>query len=376
MRSPKPGLPATVSPSLRVSAADVARAVGVSTATVSYVMNGRPGVSAELRARILDMAEQLGHASSARATHLRSQRTRVIGLVLNDIANPFYTEIAAGIIDAARVRGYGVFLAHTQESAEVLKSVIDSMIARQVDGIVLTVLHPDDGEVIRALRRTHAPFVQVSRRIERIDADFVGIDDFSAAAEMMEHVLGHGHREVAIIVGPRNSSASAARERGFGATAQAHGVRNVGAWRVNTVLTEAGGRQAVERMVSANLLPRAMVCGSDAIALGAMSALRNHGLKVPEDVAVTGFEPGRAHHCLPAVAGYGRASAGDVDAPHRRRRRQLPVRHPPPSATGRHDVRVSLAGRVGAATFGPRSAGQAGRGEGCSRLRMNAPAAA
>jgi transcriptional regulator with XRE-family HTH domain len=129
----------------RVSAADVARAAGVSAAAVSYVMNGRPGVSADTRTHVLEVAERLGHVPTERIAGLRQQRTRVIGLVLTDIANPFYTEIGAGVIDAARARGYEVFLAHTQEDRDTLQAVVDAMVARQVDGIILTVLHPEDG---------------------------------------------------------------------------------------------------------------------------------------------------------------------------------------------------------------------------------------
>ncbi|MGV9864807.1 LacI family DNA-binding transcriptional regulator [Rhodococcus koreensis] len=274
----------------RVSAADVARAVGVSPATVSYVMNGRSGVSEETRERILEVAEELGHTSSARANRLRSHQTRVIGLVLTDIANPFYTEIAAGTIDAARARGYEVFLAHTQEDPATLRSVVDAMIARHVDGVVFTVLHPDDGDVIRSLRSAHIPLIQLSRRIERIEADFVGIDDRAAAAEMMEHVLEHGYRDIVTIVGPRVSSASAAREDGFTRTAESHGIRSIASHHISTYLSEQGGYAAVEELLARKALPRVIVCGSDAIALGAISALRAHSITVPDDVAVTGFD--------------------------------------------------------------------------------------
>jgi LacI family transcriptional regulator len=275
---------------LRVSAADVARAAGVSPATVSYVMNGRAGVSAEMRERILAVAEELGHTSSTRAAQLRSQRTRVIGLVLTDIANPFYTEVAAGTIDAARAQGYEVFLAHTQERSETLAGVVEAMIARQVDGVVLTVLHPDDGEVIRSLRGAHIPFVQLSRRIPQLEADFVGIDDTAAAAEIMIHVLDHGYEDVTMIAGPRNSSASSARADGFLRITQERGVQLTGTRRISTYLSEDGGHRAVTRILADGRPPRALVCGSDAIAAGAIGALRAHGLRVPEDVAVTGFD--------------------------------------------------------------------------------------
>lgn len=275
---------------LRVSAADVARAAGVSPATVSYVMNGRSGVSEQMRERVLAIAEELGHTSSMRAAQLRSQRTRVIGLVLTDIANPFYTEVAAGAIDAARAQGYEVFLAHTQERSDTLAGVVDAMIARHVDGVVLTVLHPDDGDVIRRLRGAHIPFVQLSRRIHTLEADFVGIDDAAAATAIMDHVLDHGHTDVALIAGPPNSSASAARAQGFVTAAKARGVDLQGRRRISTYLSEDGGYRAVTRILADGAPPAALVCGSDAIALGAIGALGAHGLRVPDDVAVTGFD--------------------------------------------------------------------------------------
>ncbi|WP_255949777.1 LacI family DNA-binding transcriptional regulator [Streptomyces odontomachi] len=275
---------------LRVSAADVARAVGVSPATVSYVLNGRDGVSQEMRERVLKTAQELGHIPSARARRLREQRTRVIGLVLTDIANPFYTEIAAGTVDSARARGYEVFFAHTQENAETLDNVIDTMIARNVDGVVLTVLHPDDGEVIRRIRRAHIPFVQLSRRIPFLEADFVGIDDSAAAVELMHHVLDHGYEDVALVAGPRNSTASAARVDGFRAAARARRIPLPADRITSTYLSEAGGRRAASRLLDADPLPRAIVCGSDAIAAGVIGALALRGVRVPEDVAVTGFD--------------------------------------------------------------------------------------
>lgn len=274
----------------RVSAAAVAREAGVSPAAVSYVMNGRPGVSSETRALVLETAERLGHTPSEQAARLRSRRTRVIGLVVTDLANPFYTEVAAGAIDAARDRGYEVFVAHTQEDPDTLRSVTDAMVARGVDGVMLTVLHPDDGDVIRALRSAHIPFIQLSRRIAPVEADFVGIDDHAAAAELMRHLLAHGYREMVTVVGPRESSASAAREEGFAAAAREAGVRLRSSGRISTYLSVDGGFRAAERVLARGAMPQALVCGSDVIAMGALAALRAHSVAVPDAVAVTGFD--------------------------------------------------------------------------------------
>jgi LacI family transcriptional regulator len=276
---------------LRVSAADIAREVGVSSATVSYVLNQRPGVSVEMRTRVLDAARQLGYSLEPHQLPPEDARTQVIGLILADISNPYYAELSAGTIDAARVHGYEVFLAHTQESTETLASVVSTMIARRVDGIVLTVLHPDDGDIVRQLRRAGTPFVQLSRRIPNLRADFVGVDDRCTAAAILRHVVEvHQHSDVAVVTGPRNSSASATRAEAFVATAHELGLPLPPHRRFHTYLTAEGGHRVVQRMIADDDIPKAIVCGSDAVASGVIGALRGHGLSVPGDVAVTGID--------------------------------------------------------------------------------------
>lgn len=275
---------------LVVSAADVARATGVSPATVSYVMNERPGVSLEMRKRVLDVAQELGYSCERHDARVEAERPRVLGLIHPDIGNAFYAELSAGAIDAARAFDYEVFLAHTQESSEVLASVTRAMIARRVDGVILTVLHPDDGDVVRSLRSANIPFVQLSRRIPKLHADFVGVDDVAGAGAILEHVARHGYTNVAVITGPRNSTASAARAESFVATAKRLGQPLPPRRRFHAYLTAEGGYRVVQRLVADGQVPRAIVCGSDAIASGAIGALRAHGFRVPDDVAVTGFD--------------------------------------------------------------------------------------
>lgn len=276
--------------SLRVSAADVARAAGVSTATVSYVLNGRSGVSDEMRQRVLRIARDLGYALDKHQARLDPERTRVLGLVLADIGNPFYSDIAAGAIDAARAKDYEVFLAHTQESSETLMSVVEAMIARRVDGVALTVLRTEVGDVVRALRRAGVPFIQVTRRIPRLQADYIGVDDVAAAAEIFRHVVGHGYTDLAVVTGPHSSSSSGTRAEAFLATARQLGVPLPPHRRFRAYLTAEGGNRAAQHLLEADDMPEAIVCGSDAIASGVIGTLRGRGIRVPEDVAVTGID--------------------------------------------------------------------------------------
>lgn len=274
----------------RVSAADVARACGVTPATVSYVFNERPGVSRETREMVLDTAEQLGYSFEQRKADAARDRTRVLGVVLADLANPFYADIASGAINTARAVGYELFLAQTEESPESLASVIKAMVARRVDGVVLTVLHPEDGEVVRTLRRHSVPFVQVSRRIPALSADFVGVDDAAMADEIFSHVVSHGLTDIAVVTGPRNSTSSATRAAAFAQAADRLGVGLPANRRFNAYLTAEGGDRVARRLLADGALPQAVVAGSDAIASGVIATLRSAKVRVPEDVAVTGID--------------------------------------------------------------------------------------
>jgi LacI family transcriptional regulator len=296
---------------LRVSAADVARVAGVSPATVSYVFNGRPGVSDEMRRRVLQIATEMGYSLDRHHARLDRERSRVLGLILTDIGNPFYADVSAGTIDAARAQGYEVFLAHTQESSETLASVVEAMIARRVDGVVLTVLHPDDGEVVRGLRRAGVPFIQVSRRIPKLRADYIGIDDVAAADEILRHVVDHGYTDLAVVTGPHSSSASGARAEAFLATARRLGIPLPPHRRFSAYLTAEGGNRVAQHLIDANDVPRAIVCGSDAIASGVIGTLRGHGRRVPEDVAVTGIDG-----AFPAASMFGELTT--ISVPRRR----------------------------------------------------------
>lgn len=207
----------------RVAAADVARAAGVSTATVSYVLNDRPGVSAEMRQRVLQVAEKLGYPLDKHDAKVKAKRTRVLGLIHPDISNIFFADVSAGAIDAARAEGYEVFLAHTLEKTQTLAAITSAMISRNVDGIIFTVLHTEDGERVRELRSAGIPFVQMTRRIPNLRADYVGTDDFAGAGEILQHIIDHGYHDISVVMGPLNSSASAARAESFIATAKHNG---------------------------------------------------------------------------------------------------------------------------------------------------------
>lgn len=273
-----------------VSAAAVARAAGVSPAAVSYVLNGKGGVSPETRRHIIHIANELGFRPRKSSHSADMQRTRVIGLILPNIINPMFPRWAQGIISAASDSGYEVFVATTQDDPAVLAQVTTTLAHRNVDGIILAASLRDDATALRTLRAARIPYVCLSRRADFLDSDFVGIDDDAAATLLMQHMLGHGFTEIATVIGPRFSTASLAREQAFVRTAAAAGVIIGGDRKISTRVNNEGGRLAAERLFSARTPPEAVVCGSDELAIGVMEYALSKGLRIPEDVAVAGCD--------------------------------------------------------------------------------------
>lgn len=274
----------------RISAAAVARAAGVSTAAVSYVMNGKSGVAPDTRRHIIAVANELGFRPPSGGMAAEANRTRVIGLVQPNIVNPTYPCFAQGIISAGTESGYEVFVATTQDDPRTLEQVAAALVARNVDGVILTAAFREDASALRTLRTARIPYVCLSRKSLFLEGDFVGIDDDAAATQVMRHVLTHGHTRVATVVGPRFSTASLAREQAFVRTAAAYRIGISGDRKISTQLDSDGGRRAAERLFTADEPPTAVVCGSDEMAIGVMEYAVAHGIRVPEDVAVTGCD--------------------------------------------------------------------------------------
>ena len=278
---------------------DVARVAGVSSASVSYALTGAPGVSDELRERIRAIANELGYRPSLVAQGLKTGRARSIGLLLADITNPFYTEIAAGAVDVAGDEGYEVLISHLgfgqdtdgDEADARLAMVARAHVDRYSSGLMLTSLVAGNGPLLDELRRAHVPVVQLYRRVPGEPSDWVGIDDHAAAEQVMNHLIATGRRHIAVLGGQRSSSASMARSAGFVDALHAAGLHPAnpdrGLW--GGMSRRSGYERARELFAGATPID-AVACGNDLIALGVLDACRDAGRAVPDDVAVTGID--------------------------------------------------------------------------------------
>jgi LacI family transcriptional regulator len=275
----------------RATLADVARRAGVSIATASYVMNERDGVGDRTRAHVLRVAKEVGFRPNRVASGLRTGQSRVLGLVLADITNPFYPDIAGGVIAAAAEAGYEVFLSHCGADGRLDGGEVRALCDHQSAALIFTSLMVTDGPLIADIVPAGVPIVQVIRRVAGLAADFVGIDDRAGAREAARHLVDAGHREIAVLTGPSGSSASAERTQGFLEVLAESALELEPDRVVECRLTVAAGYDGARALLAARAEPpRAVLCGNDLIALGAIDAFVDHGLTVPGDVSVVGYD--------------------------------------------------------------------------------------
>ena len=281
----------TGEPAARATLSDVARRAGVSIATVSYVMNGRDGVGPETRARVLEIADELGFRPNRLASGLRTGQIRVLGLVLADITNPFYPELAGGVIAAAGDAAFEVFLSHNGADGSLDAEEVQALCDHRCAALIFTSLLVSDGALLAEVVPPEMPVVQAVRRIPDLPADFVGSDDRAGAREAARHLVELGHRDIAVLAGPLASSASAERAAGYRDVLGEAGIGPEPERIVECSLTVESGYRGAQRLLAAQARPPAAVlCGNDLIALGAIDAFVDHGLSVPGDVSIVGFD--------------------------------------------------------------------------------------
>ena len=274
----------------RVTMSDVARQAGVSSAAVSYALSGAPGVSDERRQRILAIADEMGFRPSRIARELRSGTTKAIGLLLADIANPFYTEVAGGVVAAAAEDGYEVFVSHVGVDGSRQSDVAFAQVDRNCSGLIFTSLVATDKPLLDKLRNENIPVVQLYRKLEDEPSDWVGIDDYSASFEMASHLVATGRRKVAVLGGPDTSSVSVNRMAGYRDALDKAGLRAINEPDLWGELTRTSGALRARALFAEHPETTAVVCGNDLIALGVLDVCREIGKRVPEDVALTGFD--------------------------------------------------------------------------------------
>ena len=277
---------------------DVARAAGVHPSTVSRVLNGRPDLSlrAETRARVVAAAERLGYRPSAVARSLRLRRTLTLGMLVPDIATPFFPPIIKGAESAASERGYNLILCNTEDSSEREATYLRVLRERQVDGLLIASSFMADSTIAR-LRREQFPFVLLNR-VARGGADLaVLVDNRAAAGRVIAHLADLGHRRIGLVAGPQTTTTGVERLAGARAAIRRRGLDDGDELTVVAeAFSEEAGYRAARRLLVDGVRPTAIFGANDLIAFGVLRAAREAGLGVPSDLSLAGF-----NDILPAV---------------------------------------------------------------------------
>ncbi len=275
----------------RPTQADVAHLAHVSRATVSYVVNGLEEnlVSAETRQRVLEAIEQLGYQPDAMAQSLRLGTTNTIGLLIPDMDNPHYWHIAKGVEQEAQERDYDLLL--ISASLDMLREQhsIRALSRRRVDGLILILSFIDqDSEEIRQLTRQNRPLVLMDS--ESSMADTLSINDRDGTLEAIQHLLQLGHERIGFIYGVADKRLGSDRLKGYHSALQAAGIPIQGDWITYCGTALEDGYEATCKLLSQTPRPTALLVINDLLALGALRAIADLGLRVPEDVSISSFD--------------------------------------------------------------------------------------
>ncbi|MEV4559254.1 LacI family DNA-binding transcriptional regulator [Kitasatospora sp. NPDC049285] len=266
---------------------DVARAAGVSVGTVSNVINRPELVGEETRARVRAAIDLLGYVRSESARQLRSGSSRIIGLLVLDLGNPFFVSVARGAESAARAEGLRVMVCNSAQRLADEADYLALFAEQRVRGVLLT---PADtaGSGAAALRRGGVPFVLVDRLAQGVEACSVSVDDVRGGSLAVAHLLTGGHRRIAFAGGHHPLQQVADRRSGARAALAGSGAE-LADLEVDG-LDVAAGRDAGARLLGMQPRPTAVFCANDLLALGMLQAAFAAGLRVPEDLAIVGYD--------------------------------------------------------------------------------------
>jgi LacI family transcriptional regulator/LacI family repressor for deo operon, udp, cdd, tsx, nupC, and nupG len=277
---------------MRTTIADIAQLANVSKATVSAVLNNRPGISSQTRARVLQVIKKFDYRPNEIARSLSSRKTRSIGLVIKEIDNPYFARVMKGIFDVCREHGYTVLLGSSELSPTQERQSIEALASQRVAGLIISPLQGPDSDFtwLADLLRDHYPLVMLGQ-VKNYRTTVVDIDNVQAARKAVEYLIALGHCQIAYFAGPSYSSHSEDRRLGYHQALMSHGlsmppefVIPVGSDR------ELGYKAGLELFRHPGPHPTAIFCYNDLVAIGLINALNELQIAVPEQVSVIGCD--------------------------------------------------------------------------------------
>jgi DNA-binding LacI/PurR family transcriptional regulator len=273
-----------------VTIKDLARVAGVSHTTVSRALHDHPAISAETISRVKELAVSMGYIPNATARGLKTRRTRALGVIVSNVDDPFWSEVMYGVDDVLHPAGYSFFVAATHRDEQREKDIVQLMVQRGVDGVIL--LAPQfSSEQSRLLRAYGLPMAIVNNEGAGEYQYLIYNDDVHGIRLVTQHLLELGHRKIAFLGNKLGGRTNTERERGFCEELKTAGVIARKEYIYQSVSgTPDGGYEGGQYLLSLSERPSAIVCYNDYLAVGVYKVLAQAGLRVPQDISVTGFD--------------------------------------------------------------------------------------
>lgn len=273
-----------------VTVTDIARAVGVSRATVSLVLRGSPLVGANTRAKVEAELRKQHYVYNRTAANLRRRTSSSIALVINDLSNPFFAEFASGVDEALGKKGYVTLLGSTGESPERQQAVLSTLMEHTPSGFILSPAEGSDPAQLRQVLGVHANVLLFNRELPGADWDFLALDNQQGAYQATCHLIERGHRDIAFFGGHDHSSSCHQRRAGYRQALKEAGLKPRNEWLVESAPNRVDAAARTGALFAGKKHPSAAVCYNDSVALGLMLGLSARGIRPGQDFAVTGFD--------------------------------------------------------------------------------------
>ena len=267
---------------------DVAEAAGVSTATVSRVLSDKPHVRPEIRERVLAVVENLNYRPNRVARSLRVRKSNIIGLIVSDVQNPFFTAVSRAVEDSAYEQGLSVFLCNADDTPKKEKMYLDLMRDENVAGVILSPTR-QTVDSFAEVTNLEIPVVVIDRRVRDVEVDNVFIDNVEAAQKIVEHLVADGHQRIGAIFG---NDATTGRERheGYLRALKEYGVTVLPELVHYVSPREVDGYERAQALLNLPEPPEAIFTGNSLLSAGAFRALRESKLAIPDEIAFAGFD--------------------------------------------------------------------------------------
>jgi LacI family transcriptional regulator len=273
----------------KITIKEVAKLAGVSIATVSNVINDTKYVSNEVKKQVYDAMSVLNYVPNTLAKSLRVSESRLIGLMISDISNQFFSLVVRGIEDGLAQEGYNVLLCNTDSNIEKEREYLKVLLGKRIDGIIVS-SSGDSEEYFKEMWRLDVPLVFLNRCPNPLVSDSVTTNNREGALLATEHLIQHGYRKIGMITGPQNISTGRDRFVGFKQAIHHHGLTLHDHLIKNGQFTVQSGYELMKELMNESEKPEAVFVSNNFMTLGAYNYLQENGIRIPDDLAIIGFD--------------------------------------------------------------------------------------